>query len=208
MVDAAERLVAERGIGSVSLREVQAASGQRNKSAAQYHFGSRDGLLEAVVVTRMAPVNARRLALLAELDAQGTPSLRDIVAALIHPLAEATVGRPGSCYARFLAQAWTDPIASTLVERNLQGESHRAVRTRLVAQLDHLPEPLRQGRVDRVLALVVLTLAAWEAGQVRRDAPPLTARLADLVDSCVAVLEAPASPDTRAALGTLIALEA
>ena len=47
MIDAGERLAAERGIAAMSLREVQAAAGQRNKSAAQYHFGSRTGLIEA-----------------------------------------------------------------------------------------------------------------------------------------------------------------
>ena len=44
MIVVAERLFAERGIEAVSLREVGAACGLRNNSAAQYHFGSRTGL--------------------------------------------------------------------------------------------------------------------------------------------------------------------
>jgi AcrR family transcriptional regulator len=51
MVDAAERLMAERGIAAVSLREVQDAAEQRNKSAAHYHFGSREGLIRAIIET-------------------------------------------------------------------------------------------------------------------------------------------------------------
>ena len=54
MIDAAERLAAERGMAAMSLREVQAAAGQRNKSAAQYHFGSRAGLIEARSCERFA----------------------------------------------------------------------------------------------------------------------------------------------------------
>ena len=48
MIRAAERLFSERGIEAVSLREVGAVAGQRNNSAAQYHFGTREGLVDAV----------------------------------------------------------------------------------------------------------------------------------------------------------------
>src|SRR3546814_3692652 len=97
----------------MSLREVQAAAGQRNKSAAQYHFGSRAGLVEAVIANRMGPINEARLAMLAELDAGiEPPSLRDLVAVLVEPLAAATVSRPGSTWARFLLQGAADPEIS------------------------------------------------------------------------------------------------
>ncbi|MCU1639860.1 MAG: taurine dioxygenase [Nocardia sp.] len=46
MIDAAERLIAERGLAAVTLQDVQNAAGQSNRSAAKYHFGSRDGLLD------------------------------------------------------------------------------------------------------------------------------------------------------------------
>ena len=44
IIVAAERLIAERGV-DVPLRDIAAAAGQRNNSAVQYHFGSRDGLI-------------------------------------------------------------------------------------------------------------------------------------------------------------------
>jgi AcrR family transcriptional regulator len=47
LLDAAERLVAERGIDGVTVNEITAASGARNKSAVAYHFGSKLALLEA-----------------------------------------------------------------------------------------------------------------------------------------------------------------
>ena len=52
MLVAAERLFAERGIGAVSLREIGAAAGQRNNSAAQYHFGTRQNLVAAILDLR------------------------------------------------------------------------------------------------------------------------------------------------------------
>ena len=42
IIVAAERLIAERGI-DVPLRDIAVAADQRNNSAVQYHFGSRDG---------------------------------------------------------------------------------------------------------------------------------------------------------------------
>src|SRR5262245_15652702 len=110
MIDAAERLVAERGLRSVSLREVQVAAGQRNKSAAQYHFGSLRGLIEAIVDARMSPIDARRRVLIDQLDDRGRgDDVRSLLEASIDPFAEATLGRPDSRYARFLAQIMSDP---------------------------------------------------------------------------------------------------
>src|SRR5215216_2582903 len=88
LLDAAERLFAERGIEAVSLRDV-AAAGQRNHSAAQYHFGDRRGLVAAVFERRMRVVSERRHALLDELEATGHDGDVDsIVAAIVIPLTE------------------------------------------------------------------------------------------------------------------------
>jgi AcrR family transcriptional regulator len=196
MIAAAERLAAERGMGAMSLREVQAASGQRNKSAAQYHFGSREGLIEAVVAARMGPVNERRLALLADLDARpAPPSRRDLVAALVEPLAEHAVARPGSTWARFLFQGFADPAVSAVVQRSLEGASYREVRRRMVATLDHVPARLRQRRVDHAVGLAVLSLASTEAQLAAGGRPrvPVPVLVADLVDMCTAALAAPAT---------------
>src|SRR5262245_22442952 len=58
LLDTAERLFAERGITGVSLREITEAAGQRNASVVQYHFGSRAGLVAAVLDRHMEPVDA------------------------------------------------------------------------------------------------------------------------------------------------------
>jgi AcrR family transcriptional regulator len=196
MIAAAERIAVERGLGAMSLREVQAASGQRNKSAAQYHFGSREGLIEAVVAARMGPVNDRRLAMLAALDAApGEPSLRDLAAALVEPLAAATVATPGSHWARFLAQGVADPILSEVVRRNVEGRSYRDLRRRVLAALDHVPDRLRERRVDQMVGLATASLAVAEEqlATTGRTGLPTDELVADLVDVCTAVLAVPSS---------------
>lgn len=196
MIAAAERVAVERGLGAMSLREVQLASGQRNKSAAQYHFGSREGLIEAVVAARMGPVNERRLALLAQLDPRAAAEPVDrLVAALVVPLAEHTVGRPGSRWARFLAQGMTDPALSAVVRRTFEGLSYLEVRSRLVEVLEHLPEDRRGRRVNHAAGLMILSLATAESQLDATGWPglPVPDLVADLVAMCVGVLTAPAS---------------
>src|SRR3546814_11098800 len=109
----------------------------------------------------MGPINEARLAMLAELDAGiEPPSLRDLVAVLVEPLAAATVSRPGSTWARFLLQGAADPEISEVVRRNLEGASYREVHRRLSAALAHVPEVLRQRRIDHAVGLLVSSLAA------------------------------------------------
>lgn len=202
MIDAAERLVAEQGLGAMSLREVQKAAGQRNKSAAQYHFGSRHGLIEAIVAARMGPINEARFERLAEADdAEQPPGLRDLAVIMVEPLADATL-RPGSCWARFLRQSYADPEVSDVVARAASGRGFWATRERLIEVATHLPVVLRSRRVDHAIGLTFVSLAIAE-GRLAQDgttAIPPAAVTADLVDSFVAVVEAPASPATVAAL--------
>ena len=50
---AAEKLFSEFGIANVSLRDIAASAGQKNKIAVQYHFGDRDNLLKQIVAYRI-----------------------------------------------------------------------------------------------------------------------------------------------------------
>ena len=204
MITAAERIVAERGLTAMSLRVVQQESGQRNKSAAQYHFGSRDGLIEAVLVTRMAAVNERRRALLDSIEHQPTDetALRPLVEALVRPVAEQTVMLPESCWARFVVQAGNDPGVAEVVRRRVEGEPYRELVERLGAAMTGVPEPLRRLRVERAVGVVFASLAA---GEQARDlglptAVGLDCRIEDLIDATVALLAAPPSSATLAAL--------
>ena len=60
LMEFAERLFATRGIEAVTLREIQQAAGQSNTSVIRYHFGSRDGLVRALIAYRQASLGADR----------------------------------------------------------------------------------------------------------------------------------------------------
>lgn len=203
MIDAAERLVGERGLAAMSLRDVQREAGQRNKSAATYHFGSRHGLIEAVLRSRMAAVNARRVELLADLDSRGHPvDVHGLVDALIRPIAEHTVIRPESHWARFLFRCSADPEINEIVTRSVESESHREVRRRLLDSLEHLPTSLRGRRIDHAFAMALTSLAWLESRRDsgRRPGLPAEVQVSDLVDICTAIVSAPPSGPTLAVL--------
>ncbi|MGC7299776.1 TetR family transcriptional regulator, partial [Mycobacteroides abscessus subsp. massiliense] len=63
LLNAAERLFAERGVDAVSLRAIMAAAGT-NVASVHYHFGSKERLIEALLDRYLDQIEKRRFALL------------------------------------------------------------------------------------------------------------------------------------------------
>ena len=86
ILEAAEELFALHGFDSVSVRDVTQKAGV-NVAAVSYHFGSREGLTQAVLERSIAPVVAERLRLLDAVDdAASPPTVGAVMDALIRPL--------------------------------------------------------------------------------------------------------------------------
>lgn len=208
MVNAAERLFAERGIDGVSLREVAAEAGQRNNSAAQYHFGDKQGLVSAVFERRLPVTDARRAELLAELVAAGGHlELRALIKTVVTPLTELVLAQPeGSWYLRFLGQLVVTPELHAIHVLDLTHAPAMAATIDYARErLSHLPAQVRDQRLRLATFLVVHALADGERNLDRSEAGVVRLRLlaAALVDSVVALLESPLSPDTAERLGDL-----
>ena len=89
LLDVAEQLFGARGVEAVSLSEIRIASGARNTAAIQFHFGNRDGLLDALVERHMTSIAAIQHALYAEVVAGGrTDDGRSLVEVLVRPVAD------------------------------------------------------------------------------------------------------------------------
>lgn len=194
MIDAAEQIVAERGMPTLTFKDVQAAAKQSNKSAAKYHFGSREGLLDAVIEARMSPVNARRHAMLEALESSNQiATVHELVEALVRPLAVETLCRDGSHYARFLAQALFDPALAEIIKKHLQAESYTTI-LRMLTDRCPAPAEIAEWRAQTVVMLSMTTIAAREA--MERTPAQSDAIITDLVSTCVAALEASPHPST------------
>ncbi len=88
LLSSAERLFAQSGYHSCTLREVTADAGA-NLAAVNYHFGSKEGLLRSLVLDRGKRANqerTRRLAEAVDTAKPDVPELRQIMAAFIEPI--------------------------------------------------------------------------------------------------------------------------
>ncbi|MFB6784861.1 TetR/AcrR family transcriptional regulator [Streptomyces sp. NPDC056352] len=201
LIDVAERLFAERGIDAVSLRTVGVEAGQRNKSAAQYHFGSRQGLIDAIIAARSAPVDARRAELVARArGATPPPDLRTLVTLLVQPLAETIEGTGGSTYyLRFLARALDEPsVRAAWRDTATTPASVHLVHRRIHALLGDLPRDDVERRLEWSAMVSLRLLAEHERRHHDGGSQPgaLARTVRELVEMQVALLRCPTGPSS------------
>lgn len=83
LLEATEKLIAEKGFDAVSVRDITGLA-KANVAAVNYHFGSRDGLLAAVLEHRMKPLADQRIKNLNSLG--GDHGVRELLQAWVSPL--------------------------------------------------------------------------------------------------------------------------
>lgn len=89
LIITAEKLFAQYGIDNVSLRQIVASAGQSNNYAVQHHFGSKEGLIEAIFTARTAILDTARQKRLEALQASDNQSLESIISAIMLPILDA-----------------------------------------------------------------------------------------------------------------------
>ena len=88
ILDSAEKLFGMNGFEATSLRDITTAA-DVNLAAINYHFQSKDSLIDAIVARRIEPVNRKRLELL---DAAGPhPTVEQILTAFMAPVMQVKV---------------------------------------------------------------------------------------------------------------------
>lgn len=199
IVAAAERLFAERGLHGVSLVEIGQVAGQRNRSAVQYHFGDKAGLVEAIRRKHHASIDRRRTRRLDLLEARGEATLREFIEALVYPLAEEVLNADGGvAYVAFNASLVADPNFSPLARQSTEQATPARLLGHIVRTARELPRELVGPRMRLVTGMLFHGLAD-EARMAARGPTIDPARwdhfVRNLVDCIVAVLDAPASSD-------------
>lgn len=105
LILAAEVAFARGGIDGASLRDIAARAGQRNHHAVQYHFGSREALVQAVFDYRMDQMEAARGGMLeAAKQAGRIGTTRAVVDAIFLPQIELIDEYGDYSYAAFLSE--------------------------------------------------------------------------------------------------------
>src|SRR3954467_13532905 len=98
LIRAAERRFATAGVSGARIADMVRDAGQGNDSAVGYHFGSRQGLLRAIVERHLAAMERRR-----ELPAEAA-ALRDLVGAIVEPTAALLVTEDGRDFLQIMEQ--------------------------------------------------------------------------------------------------------
>jgi AcrR family transcriptional regulator len=168
LIDAATALWAEQGSHLVSLNVIVERAGARNASALQYHFGNRDGLVDALFERHVPLVREARQRILRSSDASAP---RTAAEALVLPLAA------------LLSRDWTDRgflcVAADLLGNHPQGRYERimsmggadAVNRLMLSHMSEVPPPLRAIRL-RVAGMMVVHSLADEVRRCGVQAPP------------------------------------
>ncbi len=203
LVSAAERLIAQRGLEAVSLREVNAEAGVANASAVQYHYGGRPGLIAAILAKHHPAVEARRHALLDQYDAdrsdeRSVDELRTLSGALVRPLAAELANVDGGAgYLQVMADLATRPVPVLSVE-SLEDPADSTYRWRALVAPLLSDEGLRRHRRFTAVQFTLGELARRARDPRRAEGVPTDDRLftSHLVDLVTALLAAPVSGET------------
>jgi AcrR family transcriptional regulator len=100
ILDAAEKLFGENGFDATSLRDITTEA-DVNLAAVNYHFQSKESLIESCIMRGAEPVNQKRLAMLEAAGPQAT--VEQIVEAFVAPILEFDQSALAPLMARVLA---------------------------------------------------------------------------------------------------------
>jgi AcrR family transcriptional regulator len=194
---AAEALFAEHGLDGASLRQISAAAGIGNNTAVQYHFGTKEQLIQAIFEFRLPSLHERRTLLVAQ---HRPADLRAWVECYVLPILEQGE-QEGSNYLSFVANLHN--------HRNREvfdrfAPSYRASTEafweRFRSFLPHVPEPLCTHRIGQAVGFAVHAGADRErARAMGQQVLSFAAHVADLLDGLTGFLAAPVSPAALAA---------
>jgi len=113
ILDSAERLIAEEGYHNTSLRAITCDAGV-NLAAVNYHFGSKEHLVEEVFSRKLIPANKMRQERLAEVIENAKrenrrPEVKEILSTIIEPTIQFASSDSGQNFAKLVGRSLTEP---------------------------------------------------------------------------------------------------
>jgi AcrR family transcriptional regulator len=195
LLDTAERMFAEQGYGAVSLRQI-IAEAEVNLAAIHYHFGSKQELLDEVILRKAGPVNRERLARLDRLEAApGAPRVEQVLEAFLMPMAEAAGQNPEFC--KLMGRMQAEGILTEVVVRNFQPMLARFLAALRKAVPD-LPENEFRWRVHFMQGSIAHTMSSDPAPLAgAQDIGGFPGRIERLIAFLSGAFRAPAGLATR-----------
>ena len=197
LVEAATEAFAEQGVFTASLVEITRRAGQRNRGAVHYHFGSREGLLVAVLEQHAAFLAQREGELLAEARTAPDDDLASVLEAIVRPAVElAETGPSGRHYLVIIGDLVEEfDRVDGEVDAALRRTGGYAVFELLEQRLPDLDEALRTERLALVTGFILRSVAdrarAHESDSPGRAQLPTERFIRNLVAMAAAMSTAP-----------------
>ena len=168
ILDAAEMLFAQYGFGGTSLRQVTSQA-DVNIAAVNYHFGSKENLVNEVFRRRMDEMSAQRLAQLKAAVAERPGDLDAVLAAFVEPpLAMAQDRHGGGAFIRVIARAYAEKNDG--LRRFLSEQYGHVLRDFARAIADCVPGLSKEALYWRLDFLAgALTYAMADFGMIKRQ---------------------------------------
>lgn len=176
ILTAAEALFAQRGFDGASLRQLTSAAGV-NLAAVNYHFGSKEKLVEEVFRRRLDALNASRLAELARIAGASETTLEDVLGAYIRPALDLSHDGSGSLFMRVLARAFAehDDTLRQFLSANY-GHVMRQFTAEFARLLPQLSKPELYWRIDLVTGALTHAMSGFGMIQRKDDVSERTHR--------------------------------
>ena len=205
LMRAAESLIAQHGLVGISIREIVTRAGQKNESALQYHFGSLQGLVDAIHAERAEQIRAMRGQLIQALLAGGEqPTLRQICTLVVLPAYElARQDEEFRTYVRAFGHELAvreDSVLSRVVSLGAGGSGGEKMFEMLKQALPDLEPELYNLRMEAAIRHCAASIYAHARQPQSLDSRASQLFINNLVDTVEGLLSAPVAPETRQSL--------
>lgn len=193
---AAEKLIADKGLGQVSIREILGEAEQNNTSALQYHFGNLHGLIAAILDERAEETRMKRAEMMETLlSGTNEPELRTLCELMIRPAFE--LARAHTGYRRYI-KAFSHQL--TLIEDSAAekafsggggGKSGIELARMLKRALPHLDNKTYRQRLDFSVRLCASAMSAQARAKNAFRGSQSDDFIESLIDAVVGLLTGP-----------------
>lgn len=158
LIRAGEQLFARDGVAGARLRDIVRLAGQANDAAVGYHFGSRSGLIRAIVDRHMETMESARSQTLGDLD---DADLVAVVGMVVLPIAGLLKSPEGRDFLRITAQL--AEFSGFRVEHpsiDLEGTALASQLNRLETMIEeHIGQTRARERVASLVTFLTASLA-------------------------------------------------
>lgn len=160
ILDTAEALFGRYGPEGVSMRQIATDAGSANNSAVQYHFKSKEGLIDGIFDRRLSSLEVRRAEMLGNLA--DLTDLRKLLEALLLPIAYEKNSADKCSFAAFLLGLRMFGDISRWQDHSESAPVTVQINNLLRASLEDLPEQVFNARRLSAVSVFLVAVIDWD----------------------------------------------